>query len=143
MRWDDARSPLSPGLYLVLTSDVALLYRLCDVFLVWFSGVRVPNPGLSRNTWGCVSVSGFLILGPLGPACRQCLSLLMPCGIELGSVLRICRELLVVAALVPPNLLRRRRDVCPAREALLNRFLFDDLFTASGLGVLPLLLTRF
>ena len=34
VRWDDARSPLSPGLYLVLTSDVALLYRLCDVFLV-------------------------------------------------------------------------------------------------------------
>ena len=67
----------------------------------------------------------------------------MPCGIELGSVLRICRELLVVAALLPPNLLQRRRDVCPAREALLDRFLFDDLFTASGLGVLPLLLTRF
>ena len=48
----------------------------------------------------------------------------MPCGIELGSVLRICRELLVVAALLPPNLLQRRRDVCPAREALLDRFLF-------------------
>ena len=63
----------------------------------------------------------------------------MACGIELGSVLRICRELLVVAALMPPNLLQRRRDVCPAREALLDRFLFDDLFTASGLGVLPLL----
>ena len=44
-------------------------------------------------------------------------------------------ELLVVAALMPPNLLRRCRDVCPAREALLNRFLFDDLFSASGLGV--------
>ena len=29
---------MSPGLYLVLTSDVALLYRLCDVFLVWFRG---------------------------------------------------------------------------------------------------------
>ena len=41
----------------------------------------------------------------------------------------------MVAALMPPNLLRRRRDVFPAREALLNRFLFDDLFTASGLGV--------
>ena len=37
-------------------------------------------------------------------------------------------ELLVVAALMPPNLLRRCRDVCPAREALLDRFLFDDLF---------------
>ena len=38
VRLDDARSPLSPGLCLVSTSDVALLCRICDVFLVWFRG---------------------------------------------------------------------------------------------------------
>ena len=46
------------------------------------------------------------------------------CGIELGSWAACLQtELLVVAALVPPNLLQRRRGVRPAREALLNRFL--------------------
>ena len=61
VRWDDARSPLSPGLYLVLTSDVALLYRLCDVFLVWFRGSGFQIRA-SPATLGAVSL--FLDPGP-------------------------------------------------------------------------------
>ena len=46
VRLDDARSPLSPGLCLVSTSDVALLCRIFDVVLGLVSGARVPSPCL-------------------------------------------------------------------------------------------------
>ena len=70
----------------------------------------------------------FWVLDPGSGSGQLALSLLMAdedsCGIELGSWAACLQtELLVVAALMPPNLLQRRRDVRPAREALLNRFL--------------------
>ena len=71
VRLGDARSPLSPGLCLVSTSDVALLCRIFDVVLGLVSGARVPNPGLSRNTWAVSLLLGSGSWVQLGLTCPE------------------------------------------------------------------------